>query len=70
MYKYTEQATIQKVIPRLLRGPANGQITARRPADTRVFRFFGARLLRQTDLDDLRLIHRRKRTFGHAGARK
>jgi hypothetical protein len=35
-----------------------------------VFRFFGARLFRQTDLDDLRLTHRRKRTFGHAGARK
>jgi hypothetical protein len=28
MYKYTEQATIQYAIPGLLRGPANGQITA------------------------------------------
>ena len=32
MYKYTEQATIQWAIPGLLRGAANGQITARRPA--------------------------------------
>ena len=33
MYKYTEQATIQWAIPGLLRGSANGEITARRPAD-------------------------------------
>jgi hypothetical protein len=32
MHEYTEQATIQWAIPGLLRGPANGQITARRPA--------------------------------------
>jgi hypothetical protein len=32
MYKYTEQTTIQWAIPGLLRGPGNGQITARRPA--------------------------------------
>jgi hypothetical protein len=32
MYKYTEQATIQWAIPGLLRGPANGRITAHRPA--------------------------------------
>jgi hypothetical protein len=28
MYKYTEQTIIQWAIPGLLRGPANGQITA------------------------------------------
>jgi DNA-binding transcriptional MerR regulator len=47
-----------------------GDIVAKKIPAMGVFRFFGARLFRQTDPDDLRLIHGRKRTFGHAGARK